>query len=223
MMKKLLLAIINPRKWRTIYIMSSRFLRNIIKYGTFSANPNSKRYWNKKLSRFGNFWIDTSYRYILDLFPQDKFFSLLDIGCAIGDGCELMQKEFPEARITGVDISEIGIDKAKRKTKSVEYFVLDILKDQVPGKYDYITLIQTLEHFEDPFYVVDKCLRHVNSSLIIMTPYIPGVPSERLGGFWEHRYAFNEITFTNYNCKVTRITEYIKGPNKQCIIYEILP
>lgn len=47
-----------------------------------------------------------------------------------------MQEKFPKAKITGVDISEVGIEKAKQKTKSVEYFVLDILKDPIPKIYD---------------------------------------------------------------------------------------
>jgi 2-polyprenyl-3-methyl-5-hydroxy-6-metoxy-1,4-benzoquinol methylase len=224
MLKKILLAIVNPWKWNKIYEQVRTLLNNIIEYRDFSFNPNSRGYWDKRLSMYDSFWRNENYCHILDLLPQDKEFSLLDIGCAIGDGCELLQEKFPKAKITGVDISEVGIKKAREKTKSVQYFVLDILKNPIPEKYDYITMIETLEHFDNPFAVVDKCLKHVRQSLIISAPYYSQKHlSEKMINLSEHRYTFNEKTFANYNCRVAKITEFIKVTEARCIIYEIRP
>jgi 2-polyprenyl-3-methyl-5-hydroxy-6-metoxy-1,4-benzoquinol methylase len=224
MLKKILLAIINPWKWNKIYEQVSTLLNNIIEYRDFSFNPNSRGYWDKRLSMYDNFWRNENYCHILDLLPQDKEFSLLDIGCAMGDGCELLQEKFPKAKITGVDISSVGIEKAKQKTKSVQYFVLDILKHPIPKKYDYITMIETLEHFDNPFAVVDKCLKYVRQSLIISAPYYNQKHySEKMANLSEHRYNFDEKTFTNYNCRVAKITEFVKVTEARCIIYEIRP
>ncbi len=199
-------------------------VKNCFKYQNFSTNLNSKKYWNERLSDFDSFWRNENYLHILDLLPKDKKFSLLDIGCAIGDGCELLKEKFPRAKITGVDISEIGIEKAIQKTKGVEYFVLDILKDPISMKYDYITIIETLEHFDNPFAVVDICLKHVVDSLIISTPYNQENFSGRIRSVSEHRYSFNEKTFANYNnCRVVKITEFVKATKNKCIIYEIRP
>lgn len=195
------------------------FLKNCWKYKSFSTNPNTKRYWDERLSQCGTRWRDDHYHHIVDLLPRDRSFTLLDIGCAIGDGCEYLQEEFPAARITGVDISDIGITKAKQKTIAIQYVALDILEAPIPGYYDFITIIETLEHFDAPFSVVDKCLKHVNHSLIISVPF------NRKGHspFSEHRYRFDQTTFQRYSHRVVEITEYIRTTSSRCIIYEIYP
>lgn len=220
--KRILLVMIKPWKWGQLCRQIHTFVSNVIEYRNFSFNPNTKRFWDDRLSGFGSFWRNENYYYILDLLPEDKEFSLLDIGCALGDGCELLQERFPMARITGADISNVGIEKAKQKTKSVQYFVLDILRQPIPNKYDYITIIETLEHFDDPFAVVDKRLKHVNESLIISVPYYGQKhSSEVVINLSEHRFVFDEKTFANYNCRVVKITEFVNITEAKCIIYEI--
>lgn len=220
--KKILLAIILPWKWTKLYEQIRLYAINIIKYRNFSFDLNSKRFWDEELAKFNDFWRNENYHHILDLLPQNKAFSLLDIGCAIGDGCELIQEKFPKAKITGFDISDVGIEKAKEKAKNAQYFIFDILKDPIPKKYDYITIIETLEHFDNPFAIVDKCLKHVKMALIISTPYSPEYSGRRYV-VDDHRYCFNEKTFENYNCRVVRVTEHGKDIKEIVIIYEIRP
>ena len=220
--KKILLAIILPWKWTKLYEQIRLYATNIIKYRNFSFDLNSKRFWDEELAKFNDFWRNENYHHILDLLPQNNAFSLLDIGCAIGDGCELIQEKFPKAKITGFDISDVGIEKAKEKIKNAQYFIFDILKDPIPKKYDYITIIETLEHFDNPFAIVDKCLKHVKKTLIISTPYSPEYSGRRYV-VHEHRYCFNEKTFENYNCRVVRVTEHGKDQKEIVIIYEIRP
>jgi len=214
--RKILLELIKPWRWRNVYLKALPIIKNSVHYHTFSLNPNTKRYWNDRLSMFDNFWRNENYYHILDLFPKDREFSLIDIGCALGDGCELLQEKFPKAQITGVDISDVGIEKAKRKTKRVEYLCLDILREKLPRKYDYITIIETLEHFDNPFSVVDKCLQHAKKAVIISTPY-----KQKATLASEHRYTFNENTFANYKCEVVKFVDHIKVSSHKCIIYKI--
>jgi len=204
---------------RNIYFL----LVNIFLYGHFSFNKNVKSYWNNKLSKYNGFWRNENYYHILDVFPQDSEFSLLDIGCAIGDGCELLHRKFPKAKIKGTDISKIGIEKAKQKTKKVHYFTCDILKDPIPGSYDYVTIIETLEHFDNPFFVITKLLQHVKKSLIVSVPYNPNFTGKI--NKQEHRYSFNKNTFadTNYNYRIIKITDFINCTKSKCIIYEFFP
>ena len=195
---------------------------NYVGYGRFSTNPNTKRYWNKKLRGCGSFWRNEHYEYIVPLLPAHEEFSLLDVGCAIGDGCELLQARFPKAKISGADISPAGIEKAARKNTRIQYFVFDILKDPMPDVFDYITFIETLEHFDEPFSVINKSLAYTRRALIISTPYSP----ERSGpsrGYDEHRYAFNERTFTGYHYEVAQVTPYVESTRQQCIIFKIYP
>jgi len=216
--KKIILAVINPRKWPTVYERAMPIIKNIVEYHRFSLNPNTKRYWNERFSTLNSFWRNENYYHILDLFPRGKMFSILDVGCALGDGCELLQEKFPEATVTGIDISEVGIEKAKRKTKSVEYLCLDILKGPIPGEYDYITIIETLEHFDNPFHLLDKCLKHAREAVIISVPY-----KQRLPIASEHRYMFDEKTFAKYRCETVKVSDYVKVTKSKCIIYKITP
>jgi SAM-dependent methyltransferase len=221
-LKKAFFALINPRKWGEMGRQVHLLLVNIFIHRNLSFNLNSKIYWNDKLSKFDEFWRDEHYVNILDLFPPDSEFSLLDVGCALGDGCELLKKNFPNAHITGIDISDVGIEKAKKKTKEIEYFVMDILKDPLPQMYDYIAIVQTLEHFDDPFLVVDKCLKHVNKELIISVPYTPDSHGKILE-VSEHRYFFNENTFKDYKSSVAKISDIETETIISSIVYKIQP
>lgn len=222
-LRKILVAMKNPAQWKRLYVLICSFFINVFKYRNFSLNPNTRQNWNGMLSNYDDFWRDENYHHVLDLFPRDEKFSLLDVGCAIGDGCELLYEHFPQAIITGADISDVGIKKAKKKTKGVEYVVLDILEEPIPEKYDWILIVETLEHFDDPFMVVEKCLKSVNKALIISVPYKQKIPKNKLANIGQHRYSFDEETFSNYNCRVVKITEYVEVTKAQCIIYEIQP
>ena len=163
----------------------------------FSKNINTRDYWNKKLDKFeGDKWRIDVYEDLLKLFPKNKNFSLLDIGCALGDGCLFIKKRFPNAEISGCDFSDKAITKAKNKTKDVDFFVLDILKQKIPKKYDYISLVSILEHFDNPYYVINECLEMVNECLIINSPYYNKISYASED---EHRFAFNENSLEGYN------------------------
>ena len=220
--RKISSLVVHPAKWKKAGRQVILLLSYFIRHGTSFFNINTKEYWNKRLSAMGNFWRDEHYYHLFNLLPENGRFSLLDIGCGIGDGCELIQSRFPGAEITGLDISNVGIEKAKTKTVKVKYMVVDILKDPLPGTYDYITIIETLEHFDDPFFVIDKCLQHARVAVIVSVPYTPQYSGKVLA-VSEHRYCFNENTFSKYSFRIAQITDYIKSTDERCIIYEIYP
>ncbi|MCP4650953.1 MAG: class I SAM-dependent methyltransferase [PVC group bacterium] len=185
------------------------------------TNVNTEKHWNDKFKSRGDSWRDFNYTWLMEFLPSDSAFSLLDIGCAMGDGCILLKKHLPNAQINGADFSEVAISKAKQKTKDMDFFVLDVLKNIPPKKYDYITMLSTLEHFDEPYKIVDKCLKFVNKALIIVTPYEPKFDNPRLYSSGEHRFLFNENTFSQYNSKVLKITELAETTNYKYIIYEL--
>jgi len=212
---KALVAVLRPWKWGCLARQGVAYLQNVFCYGNFSFNLNSRAYWNRQLARLGDRWRDGNYRHIIPLLPPDGHFSLLDIGCALGDGCELLRRVFPKARLHGADISEVGIAKAREKCDRVEYFVLDILTEPPPGRYDYITHVETLEHF-------DKCLGYVDRALIVSVPYTPR-RSGKIVGVGEHRYCFNEHTFAGYHHRIVGIAEHGGEVKETVILYELWP
>jgi trans-aconitate methyltransferase len=222
MLGKVVRILVTPRKWGKIFSRSRLLLHNATRYKSFSLNPNTRSYWDKRLSGFGDYWRDENYHQVLDLFPKEDSFTLLDIGCAIGDGCELLQKAFPQAKITGSDISSAGIAKARARKSPVNYFVLDVLTDEIEGMYDYVLIVETLEHFDNPYPVIEKCLKHARRALIVSVPYNQELGNMRLE-YSEHRFSFNERTFERYNCRVARVTDFLQSTQDRCIIYEFKP
>lgn len=208
--------------WKSALAQAKLLIISAFRYRTIARNLNSRKFWDISFNKMGDSWRDEHYRYIQDMFPADREFSLIDIGCALGDGCELLKQTYPKAAITGIDFSEVAIEKAKKRNDGVNYLRLDILKEPLPGTYDYITILETLEHFDDPFAVVDICLKHVREAIIVSVP-LDKADRKLIGIDW-HRYQFCETSFDRYNSRVARITEPIaSSADSQCIIFEIKP
>lgn len=219
----LLKVVANPLKWPALARQVWFLIKNILLNRTFSLNPNSKTYWDKKFKSMSNFWRVENYTHIVDLLPTGVAFSLLDVGCALGDGCLYLKENFPLAKITGIDISEVAVSKARKKSNDIAYRCVNVLKQEIPDRFDYVLIIETLEHFDDPFIVVDRCLKATDRALIVSVPYSPD-KNGRVYHASEHRFHFNERTFTTYeNAAVIKITDYVKTTKGRCIIYEIRP
>jgi trans-aconitate methyltransferase len=196
------------------------------KFGNYlreKTNPNRPKEWDIFYSKYTEFFRDFPYPLLIKFLPQDNNFSLLDVGCGMGDGCQLMQKHFPGAQIEGADFSSLAIAKAIEKKTGVKFFVLDIMNEDPPRKYDFISLVHTLEHFNDPFPVLEKCLKFVNKAVFVVTPYVKKIDEPRL--YWRglHRYLFNENTFSKYKCSIMEITTELSPAGYLCIVYKIEP
>lgn len=187
------------------------------------TNINTPEYWDKYFSKFDNFERDFPYEFLIEFLPKDSSFTLLDIGCGLGDGCLFLKKHFPLAQIEGADLSPLAIKKAKEKKANINFFLLDLKKENPPNRYDFISLVHALEHFNDPFPELDKCLKYVNKAVLIITPYLKRFDSPRLYSRGEHRYLFNENTFFKYKCTILKITEIIPSTGYRNIIYKIEP
>ncbi len=185
-------------------------------------NMNTNKFWNRYYSRGENEIEEENYEALKKILDSGGKFSMLDIGCGEGAGCNLLKEKFEEAEITGSDFSSHAINSAKNRYPHVNFFVLDITKDQIPKKYDYITIVETLEHITDPFPVVDKCLRNVNKSLIISVPYTPDLPPGKIKEGGVHVYSFNKESFNDYKADIKLIDVLHEG-TMQRIIFELKP
>jgi trans-aconitate methyltransferase len=193
------------------------------KYGILTKNFNTKEYWDDKLAKYSkNTWRTDHYEILigLDLIPRNSTFTLIDCGCALGDGCILLKQHYPHGVISGCDFSSVGIESAKEKTKEIKFFEVDLLKDQLPCNYDYILILQTLEHFDKPFTIVDKLLENANEALIISVPLIKKRRKKALG-VGEHRYNFDEKSFEKYDHEILSIADYVKGTEGPCIFVSL--
>ena len=69
--------------------------------------------------------------------------SVLEFGCAIGRNIPFLQQAFPQAVITGSDISEASLVIARQENSGVE-FVADV--DTLDGPYDLIFIAGVFHH-----------------------------------------------------------------------------
>ena len=100
----------------------------------------------------------------------EKNSTMLDVG--IGDGliAEYLMNEL-NVKIQGLDISENACKKAKQKGISAEVrninYGLTLRDDEI---YDYILLMEVIEHTVQPEKVVMDAVRHAKKGVIITIP-----------------------------------------------------
>jgi hypothetical protein len=152
-----------------------------------SVELNSQKYWNE---RFGIDWNSLSgpeqSRYFaqraLSLLPRtfvnkvkNENLSILDWGCAEGEGTRELEIFFPASSVVGVDFSNIAILHARQKFpnskfKSINY--LTPLKSLLnKKKYDIVFSSNVFEHFRNPFYDLKRIVLRAKKFLIIMVPF----------------------------------------------------
>ncbi|BDU15468.1 glycosyltransferase [Lysobacter auxotrophicus] len=158
---------------------------------------NSKDYWDR---RFETDWEANRGR------TQSRFFSslalsmmpdwlkwnltstrasILDWGCALGDGTELLAQSLPGAQVTGCDFSEEAIRRAA-ETYPVNRFVCRDLttSDSTQESWDFVFSSNTLEHFHEPWKVLDTLAKAASRGVLLLLPY------EEINRIDEHHYTF---------------------------------
>jgi len=109
--------------------------------------------------------------------------SIVDIGCAEGEGVVVLKDAFPTAEITGTDISEEAILRAREKHLGCLFEREDLMRGE--KVYDICVSSNVLEHFVDPRAPFEKILRRARRFALIMVPF------RDTSGCAEHRYVFD--------------------------------
>ncbi len=96
--------------------------------------------------------------------------TVLDIGCGEGFMMDFLSKT-KKCEVTGIDISQKGIQKAELKgfkayAKDIDQG-LNLANDE---NYDYILFIEVLEHLKYPHNVLREACHHVNTGVIVTIP-----------------------------------------------------
>ena len=144
------------------------------------AAINSKQYWDE---RFRTDWVSAGGHgqtrffatvaakampdWLKDRIVADEL-SICDWGCAEGQGVDELCKWLGTTRITGVDISDVAIAKARQAFPQASFEAQGL--DQL-GEYDIIFSSNTLEHFDHPFEVVQKLATRARKYLVFLLPF----------------------------------------------------
>ena len=93
--------------------------------------------------------------------------TILDWGCATGEGTEMLAKLLPNSGVTGLDFARIAIDTAAQRHRQAT-FLWDP-EGSVRDIFDVIVTSNCLEHFADPLSValahIERC-RHLYLALV---------------------------------------------------------
>lgn len=124
--------------------------------------------WEENGGRFQTRVFAENFTAHADILAQDVF-SLLDVGCALGDALKHFSKEYPKASLYGVDFSNVAIERCKKEFDRLARFSTASI-DDIEGQYDVIYCSNMLEHFADFDDKARKLATHC-SRLCILVPF----------------------------------------------------
>ena len=139
-------------------------------------NINTKNYWDSRFS--SGDWENKNGRIQTIGFAKSQIKhleiekkingTLLDFGCGLGDAVVVYRRNFPNAKLIGIDISSEAIKKCKKHYSQFANFICGSYTD-VP-QVDIIIASNVLEHLTEDKkiakYLLEKC-----QVLYIIVPY----------------------------------------------------
>jgi SAM-dependent methyltransferase len=193
------------------------------KYGKFKKpwNLNTKHFWDYQYRR-GYSFVEENYRPIPKLIKSQMGVTIIDLGCGTGEGVNYLAEKIRGSEISGADISEVAIEKASKNYPENDFFELDLNEEVLTQKYDYVVIVETLEHINEPLIVVNEILKVVGKFLIVSVPYSPDKPSGPVPEGGDHVYYFNDDTFIKYKHKIVH-KDVLHNGTMPRIIYKIYP
>ena len=128
-------------------------------------------------------------------FSRTESFSLLDFGCALGEGLRVFHKRYPRARLYGQDISPLAVARAQEQLGPAATLSAGDL-DSLAGHYDVIYTSHVLEHFPDYQEAARALLGHCQR-LCVVVPFeemLHGQPLQP-GARRQHQHSFFRESF----------------------------
>jgi 2-polyprenyl-3-methyl-5-hydroxy-6-metoxy-1,4-benzoquinol methylase len=115
-------------------------------------------------NRFASYWLKALPDVVAKLEAGGR---ALDVGCGVGRICIALAKAFPRAKITGLDLDERSIARARRAASEagvggqIEFEVRATADVEAGGGYDLITAFDCVHDFATP----GQTLREIRSLL----------------------------------------------------------
>ena len=88
---------------------------------------------------------------------------VLEYGCGTGDNLGPLTAGFPDAEVSGCDISEKSLEQAAKANPSVALSSLNTGDPYAPGHFDLVLLSNVLHHLDAPSQ--RECLSNINRRL----------------------------------------------------------
>lgn len=126
---------------------------------------------------YGNKRFEKAIQCVVESVP-DTAKQILDIGCGIGHSSWLFKEAFPDAKIIGVDISDISIEFARKlfNHPRISFKTADISAHPAEKPFDLVVMIDVYEHIPQQertsLHLTLKSLIKENGWLVVTTPTI---------------------------------------------------
>jgi GT2 family glycosyltransferase/glycosyltransferase involved in cell wall biosynthesis/outer membrane murein-binding lipoprotein Lpp len=148
-----------------------------------AGEVNSKTYWDY---RFSNDWEENFGReqsiffseVAVNGFPawltdqiKDQQLTMCDWGCAQGDGTQNLANRLQLPELVGVDFSPEAIAKARAAYPKHLFICDDFLGESSSPAWDVLFSSNTLEHFAEPWNVLDKVRTKAKKFIALLLPF----------------------------------------------------
>lgn len=172
---------------------------------------NSTQYWDQ---RFVTDWKENNgieqsqffSRIAVDNFPvwfiryiRQHQPSFCDWGCAMGNGTKILNELLSVENITGIDFSQVAIDQARSAYPTIRFIASDVMTDENFPQFDILFSSNTLEHFENPWEILERLSCFAKKFIVILIPF------QEYDRHFEHFYTFET---TNIPSSI-RTTHYL--------------
>lgn len=127
---------------------------------------------------------------VISLIEEKPSLKILDAGCGDARLCFEIKKKFPKSKVYGVDFSKNAIGFAKAFNPEVKFYTRDLRKFNINHKFDYIFLVETLEHIVPSD--IDTILNNLSKNLSKNGKLVVTVPSKLLSLGDKHYQHFDK-------------------------------
>ena len=131
--------------------------------------------------------------FIEDILPKlekDREITILDFGCGLGDAIPIYKEFYPKAKLYGVDISSVGIEKCKGVYGCLADFTAGTEKEM--QDVDIVIASNVFEHLTDDKKVAKRILQKTEKLYIV-------VPYKEKPLMDEHINSYDEFYFSELN------------------------
>src|SRR5437867_1045800 len=100
---------------------------------------------------------------------HENSLTILDWGCAFGEGVATLARAFPGSRVAGLDFSKKAIEEARIRNAGHEFIWSE--DGAIPKDFDVIVTTDCLEYFEQPLAWMERHTAACRSLYIALVPY----------------------------------------------------
>lgn len=99
--------------------------------------------------------------------------TLVDWGCAQGDGTDEWASYLSARQLTGIDFSSVAIDQATQRYPAIKFFSEDWLSDsdKLKRTYDFVFSSNVIEHFHQPYDILKIISEKARKGVLLLLPY----------------------------------------------------